>query len=373
MRLLTCAQAVSQDLRKKQGESYSDETHLSAALDWLFYTQDVTDCDGSAAYYSLLTGWAGPYPETSGYIVPTLFDYAEYAEEPKARKRANRMASWLLTTQLDSGAFPGGTDPSDNSDPSVFNTGQILFGLVRAFQEGGEDQYLQAIKRAGAWLTDVQHPDGYWDRFDYRGEIHSYCSRVAWALLKTSAVTGDDSLKKSAVAHLNWVMSVQTETDWFEYAGFSPDEQPYLHTIAYTVRGLLESGILLTNDEMISTARATADQLLTQQQTGPLRGAYDQSWNASDFYCLTGNAQTALIWLRLYEWTEDERYLDAASTEISFLKRQQTLSGPDDIHGSFRGSHPVWERYMRLRYPNWASKFFSDAVMTSLRIQQREK
>jgi len=130
MRPVTLARAIYRDVRGKQTTPQSDEDHLSAAIDWLFHSQDVTDCGGSAAYYSLLTGWAGPYPETSGYILPTLYDYAEYADSSddlarsaEARNRARRLAEWLVTTQLDSGAFPGGVDPGPESDPSVFNTG----------------------------------------------------------------------------------------------------------------------------------------------------------------------------------------------------------------------------------------------------------
>jgi hypothetical protein len=339
-------------------------------MDWLCQSQDVTNCNGSAAYYSLLTGWAGPYPETSGYIVPTFFEYAEYADAPEIRRRANQMATWLLTTQLESGAFPGGVDPTPESNPSVFNTGQILLGLLRAFHETNDAQFLQAAKAAGQWLVNVQHSDGYWDQFDYRNEIHSYCSRVAWALAKLSHVTDSSLFRESAVSHLNWVVSTQTENKWFEYAGFSPNEVPYLHTLAYTVRGLLEGGLVLEIPEFVSAAQTTADQLLTcQEQSGPLLGAYDESWSGSDFYCLTGNAQTAFVWLRLYEQNGEQRYLNAANTELTFLKRKQTFAGAPAVDGAFRGSHPIWERYMRFRYPNWASKFFLDAMMLNMRIE----
>jgi len=363
--------ALSRDLRGRLTEPRSDAVHLSAAMDWLFQSQDATDCGGSAAYYGLLGGWAGPYPETSGYIVPTLFDYAnaveaagEEARADRARRRGRRMADWLLTTQLTSGAFPGGVDPAPGSDPSVFNTGQILFGLVRAAWETGDRRFLDATERAGTWLAEAQHVDGYWDRYDYRGEIHSYCSRVAWALLEAHDLTGIDAFAESAVANLEWVNSVQTDTDWFEFAGFSPAEVPYLHTIAYTVRGLLEGGLWLDDERFVSAARDTADRLLDRQQrSGPLQGTYDRSWSGRDYYCLTGNAQMALVWLRLYERLGDQQYLDGAITEIEFLKTHQSLEGPAKIHGAIKGSHPVWQPYMRFRYPNWAAKFFADALL----------
>ncbi len=374
----TCAWALHRDLRGQQTGPRPDTEHLSTGIDWLISSQDATNCGGSAAYYSLLTGWSGPYPETSGYIIPTLYDYAAYTdsdktstEGPYARQRARQMANWLLKTQLNSGAFPSGTNPVPRSDPSVFNTGQILLGLVRAFYETGDERFLGAIERAGTWLADVQHEEGYWDRFDYRSEVHSYCSRVAWALLKSYEVTSNNKFLQSATKHLEWVISVQTNTEWFEYAAFSPDEVPYLHTIAYTVRGLLEAGLWLDDDTLVSAARATADQLLTcRQEDGPLSGAYDRSWDGRDFYCLTGNAQVALVWLRLYEKFNNEQYLTAATAEIEFLKKQHLLDGPSPLQGGIKGSHPVWASYMRLRYPNWAVKFFCDAIIIKEHVRK---
>ncbi|QLG61091.1 prenyltransferase/squalene oxidase repeat-containing protein [Halorarum salinum] len=364
MKPVTLARAIYGDLRGERTTPRSDKEHLSATINWLYRSQDVTGCGGSAAYYSLLTGWSGPYPETSGYIVPTLYDYAEYADSREAQHRAERMVSWLLKVQFNNGAFPRGVDPGPNVDPSVFNTGQVLFGLVRAYRETRDQKFHEAIERAGRWLVDVQHEDGYWDQFDYRGEVHSYCSRVAWALLEAADAVGNEMFREHAARHLQWVVSMQTDTNWFKLTGFSPKETPFLHTIAYTVRGLLEGGLLLEDNRLVATARETADVLLNlQRTTGPLRGAYNESWTGDDFFCLTGNAQMALVWLRLAEQFDDQRYRKGAASAIEFLKRHQLLNAPPEVKGGMKGSLPVWGRYMRLRYPNWAAKFLADCLI----------
>jgi uncharacterized protein YyaL (SSP411 family) len=369
MRPDTLTRAIYRDLRGKQTTPRSDEEHLSAAIGWLYRSQDVTEDGGSAAHYSLLTGWEDSYPETTGYIIPTLYDYADYIGSEEPRRRAEEMAEWLLNIQLSSGAFPAGIGADTSSGPSVFNTGQIIFGLIRTYHETGNVAYLDAAKRSGDWLTDVQHENGYWDQFDYRDEVHSYCSRVAWALLEIYPITNNDIFYRSAVRHLEWVSSRQTDTDWFKNAGFSPNEAPPLHTIAYTVRGLLESGIQLNNDEFVSTAKATADQLLEcHQHQGPLKGVYDQAWRGKNFHCLTGNAQVVLIWQRLYEWLNDEQYLNAARNEISFIKRNHTIDDTVNIQGGIKGSHPIWGEYMRLRYPNWSVKFFVDCLINNINM-----
>jgi hypothetical protein len=86
----------------------SDEVHLDAAIKWLRHSQDVTDTGGSAATYNLLLGWEKPYPEMSGYIIPSLFEYADRFDDDEVRERAIEMAEWTLSTQHETGSFPGG-------------------------------------------------------------------------------------------------------------------------------------------------------------------------------------------------------------------------------------------------------------------------
>ncbi|WP_458207751.1 hypothetical protein [Haladaptatus sp. NG-SE-30] len=338
--------------------------HLEAAIRWLFRSQDVTGCGGSAATYNLFLGWADPYPETTGYIVPTLYDYAGYADAREARRRAYRMAEWLLTTQREHGGFPAGADPNSESSPSVFNTGQIIFGLIRAYRETGEEVFQEAARRAASWLLSVQHEDGYWDTYVYKDTVHSYSSRVGWSLIVAAKSTGSDAFRDAAKRNLDWVAEQRLANGWFEKASFERGQPPFLHTIAYTIRGLLEGAVLLDDDALFDAAQDSADRLLeVKNRDGVLRGEYDSSWNGSSYCCLTGNAQTTLVWLRLAELTGDPQYRSAAVHELDYLKSRHRPTGPLPLRGALAGSDPVWGRYLRFRYPNWAAKFFADALL----------
>jgi hypothetical protein len=365
-------QEVGRDIRGKNTTPRSDVEHLQAAIEWLYTSQDVGQADGSAAAYNLVLGWQRSYPETTGYIIPTLYEYSQLANEKEAWIRATRMSEWLLTTQLPSGAFPGGTAGADNPDPNVFNTGQVIFGLVCAYQETGEDRYREAAEEACSWLVDVQADDGYWDQFDYKNHIHSYTSRVAWALLEGAAITNEAAsvrYREAARKNIEWVCSRQHDNGWFEYAGFTPDSKPYLHTIAYTIRGLLETASRLDASAAMDSALHAAERLRKlQEQRGILTGAYDESWVGEEYYCLTGNAQMALVWLRSYELTEDRSYRSAVFDTLEFLKQKQRLSGPPMIQGGLAGSSPIWGDYMYLRYPNWAAKFLADAFILRTKL-----
>jgi hypothetical protein len=64
--------------RKPLPPDPGSERVLHALMGWLCEAQDRSaSADGGVARsYDLLRGWETSYPETTGYIVPTLLDYA---------------------------------------------------------------------------------------------------------------------------------------------------------------------------------------------------------------------------------------------------------------------------------------------------------
>ena len=66
----------------------SIEEHLRAAAEWLLRAQAATPDDGVAHSYDVRAGkWLASYPETTGYIIPTLYDYARHFDAPALRRR----------------------------------------------------------------------------------------------------------------------------------------------------------------------------------------------------------------------------------------------------------------------------------------------
>jgi hypothetical protein len=365
------------DLRTPSIRLQPNATHVRAAMDWLCRAQDVTHDHGVAARYRLDSGWAASYAETTGYIIPTFFDYAKLTQIQEYSARARRMAGWLLSVQLECGAFPA-HDASKNPEPRVFNTGQVMIGLLRTYLETGQKIYLKACTRAGDWLVAIQEPNGSWLQFTYCQRVHAYHTRVAWPLLQLSEVTKESRYRESAVKHLDWVLTLQRPNGWFDKNGFNQDDQsPYLHTIAYTINGLLESGALLQPDQPIqnpyvqAALRASEALLHRFEIRRFMAGQFDSNWKggAMQYSCLTGNAQTAINWLRLYEFARDPRFLNGALKLNDFVKSTQDLrSGNPNIRGGIKGSHPIWGRYIHYGYPNWAAKFFVDALMQEDKI-----
>jgi hypothetical protein len=344
--------------------------HLEATMEWLSRAQDTGSDRGVATTYSLRNGWMASYPETTGYIVPTFFDYAVATDQAAYRERALEMGEWLLGIQLPDGAFQAG--PVDRPpEASVFNTGQILLGLVRLLRETGDDRYLAALARAADWLVDVQDEDGAWRRFAYNGMPHAYYTRVAWALLEAASVAGSSSHAARARQQLDWALDNQVETGWFQTNSFDGVSAPFTHTIVYAAEGLLGAGLILDDARYLGGAKKVADGLVPViRPDGFLAGQLDARWSSEVRYaCLTGSAQLAGLLLELHRRSPEPRYAEAAIALNRFVGSTQSLASSNPgIRGGVKGSHPVWGGYMTYSYPNWAAKFFADALLAEERL-----
>ena len=102
-----------------------------------------------------------------------------------------------------------------------------------------------------------------------------------------------------------------------------------------------------------------------------LPGAYEPDFKGGQrFTCVTGNAQMSCVWLRLFEVTDDLRYLNAGLKMNEMLKQLIPTGGPRGVAGGVSGSYPVWGCYQPLRYISWGCKFFADALLLEQRLTQ---
>lgn len=320
-----------------------------------------------AAGWSFEDGWLPDYPETSGYIVETFIAASDVLAQPQLRERAIRVLDWELGLQNADGSFPGHFG-EPGSKPIIFNTGQIMHGMMAGVEHLGRQECLDAAVRAGSWLVAQQDDNGCWSRSVFNDIAHTYNTRAAWALLRAGRTSGEKRLMRAAVANVEWALTQQTESGWFETNTFKIDQTPFTHNIAYAIRGILECGFLIDEERYVASALQVAEKLAeAQRQNGWLSATFDRQWRSTAYYnCLTGLAQMCVIWQRLDSALDETRFTAAVQRGLSFLKTNQVINGSGlPYDGGIAGSSPIWGRYSMFEYPNWAAKFFADALMVN--------
>ncbi len=362
--------ARAEERRDRQGLPDTDpgiDPCVDAVVEWLGRAQDhsATRDGGVARDFGLNTGWAASYPETTGYIVPTVLEIAHRRKDETLRARGRRMLDFLVSIQLPEGAFQGSVIGATPIKATTFNTGQILLGLAAGVVEFGAN-YEQAMHRAARWLVDTQDPDGAWRRHGSpvtaAGE-KAYETHVAWGLLEAARLAPGEKYGEAGLANVRWALQSQQSNGWFEKCDLTHPSQPLTHTLGYVLRGILEANRFHPDAGILEAAQRTAEGLLgALRPDGFLPGRLDRNWAAAaDWCCLTGNVQVAHCWLILYQLTGDPKYLTAARSANRYVRRTIRLDGPDGIRGGVKGSFPVGGGYLTYEYPNWAPKFFLDS------------
>jgi len=363
-------ESIERDLTNKGNKTYPNYVHMGAAIDWLLYAQKVTNTGGFSSAYSLYLGWRDPFPETTGYIIPTLLNIYNQSGEKALLESALKAGNWLVSIQNDNGYF---FEPHKR-DPMVYDSGQVIFGFISLYTFTKEEKFLKSAIKSADWIVDVQEEDGSWKKFAFNNIPHTYYSRVSWALLELYKITNFDNYKKSAIKQLKWVLENQASNGWYNKASFFKDNKPVLHTIAYTIDGLWECGRILNNSSLMNSAKKAADVLLLLSERDGIISGYYSNWKSiTGHKCLTGLSQMSIIWLNLFLYTKDTRYLNQALLTNNFVKSRQIIqTNHKNLYGALASSYPIWGNYMPFNYLNWAVKFFLDSLILENNIQAQQ-
>lgn len=368
------ARAKSERRRDRQGLP-ADDPGINAveivALDWLNAAQtfSASHDGGAARHFSLIGGWAASYPETSGYIVPTLIDAGLRRDDHALLDRARRMIDWLVSIQFAEGGFQGGTIDAEPAVPVTFNTGQILMGLAAATRQFGND-YAEPMHRAAAWLVETMDADGCWRKFPTPfaapGE-KTYETHVAWGLIEAARASKDTAAATAyadaALRNARWAITKQHANGWFESCCLVNPDAPLTHTLGYSLRGLTEIFLYTREADVLASALLTADAISSRvRPDGFLAGRLDKDWTGTvDWVCVTGSAQIAHSLLLLFKETGKTQYRDGAFALLRYARCTVQTEGPIGVRGGVKGSFPVDGEYGTYEFLNWAAKFLIDA------------
>ena len=356
-------------LKYQSSQDRSQAMHHAAK--WLIKSMSTgNDARSSTFYFN--ASWTSSYPETTGYIIPTLLRYSSTTDSAwsvEAKQAAVAAGKWLLDIQHADGGWPGGYIHQDR--PSVvFNSGQILRGLHALHHVDQSEDWKGAAKRCIDWIWDQLDDQGRFSTNDYMEEIRVYGTYVVAPILEWVDLfpLENESWKEKASLHAKWVMSQQNELGWFANCDntLHKNDKPIIHTIAYTVDGLWNIGVKLSNEDCKEAALVPARVLATEfLSRGMLSGRYTKNWIGSESFIPTGGAQLAILWESIFQITGEpiweEAFLKMNILLVAIAKRG-TREDSETI-GALPGSFPFWGRYETFGLPNWATKYMLDSLL----------
>ncbi|MEC9368099.1 MAG: hypothetical protein VX871_05340 [Pseudomonadota bacterium] len=348
-----------------RGQLREDQVHLDAAIGWLMRSIDACDGKASSKGYRFLRGWMPPYPETSGYIIPTLLRLWQITGDESYKDRALSIGRWLVSIQLEDGGFVG-RELGVLEKPVVFNTGMILLGLASLIRNTGDKSFVGPARRAADFLESCMDDDGCFVRNLSNDIVHTYNVRTAWALASFGRAMRESRYRSAALANARWALGQQLDNGFFLNNTFKPGGNANTHGLAYVLRGLFEINQLTGDRLLLDAVKRSADSVVTLYGIhGRIAGDIGPKWEyLSSHVCLTGYAQLAIVLFKLFSRTGEERYLNTALSLLDDVAREQNLGRPSaPYYGAIKGSMPIYGRYAMLQYPNWATKFFIDALI----------
>ena len=370
------ARVVANDMRRfvfggKPFES-KDERRPHAAVQWIIAAHNAVGSGVSLGYFPCdkSAPWQPSYPETTGYIISTLLRYAERYNVESVRTRAVEMAVWEAKIQMPNGAVQGGPFvPGTEQTPCAFNTGMVLDGWCSAYAATKDPRLFDAAKRATDYLVGDLDGDGSFrtnGQFVTAAKIKTYNCLCAWSMYRFGILADEPHYHVEAIRVIEAALRQQRTNGWFANNCLTRPEAPLLHTIGYTLQGILEVGILAHREDFIAAVRLGVEPLLQNiSADGFLHGRFYADWTPASFCCcLTGSAQLAVVCYRLHQHTGEPVYRYFADVLVNFLKHQQLLdSDCTSVNGALAGSFPIFGEYMTGGYPNWATKYLLDALL----------
>ncbi|MEP6834596.1 MAG: hypothetical protein ABJB74_14470 [Gemmatimonas sp.] len=352
--------------------------HLHEAMEWLKRAQDAGNDRGVAYGVDFGKGFDLSYPETTGYVCQTFVDQYRLTGDASLLKRAIEMADWEISIQMANGAVMGGKY-NTNPTPAVFNTGMVLLGWASLITETGEERFKLAARRASDWLVKVQEKDGRWFEGNSDFALRDstlYNVKAAWGLCEAGVALQEQRYIDAAVLNAEYCMSRQRSNGWLPECCLSDPSAPLLHTLAYSMQGLVNIGKLAKRHDLIASAQRLADaELRIMGEDGFIPGRQREDFSAAvKWCCLTGSAQTSIVWSELFLLFGDEKYRSAVRTLNGYLLAHHDIQNSNPtLRGGLPGSWPVWGEYGRLQILNWATKFLVDALTLEAQINRTAK
>ena len=313
---------LQRQLLKKKIESRTDYIDIYyKAVGWI--KDKIVDNKGIINR----TGLDKPYPEVTGYFIPSLIRWGY-------RDIAISFAKWLCEIQKPDGSWYD----TEDKQPYIFDSAQILKGLLSARHLYPEVD--MNIRKGCDWILSNMEENGrlpsprendFGDEKTFAEFIHIYCLSP---LVEAGEILNIPEYREKAYR----ILYYYKEHVYDKIMNFSL----LSHFYAYIMEGLLDMG----EEKMVRQAMENISCL--QKENGSIPGYSNVGW-----ICSTGLFQMALVWFRIGEMEKGNKAFQYACKNASggWFGSYLSEENPEECNTYFPNSEI-----------SWAVKYFLDAL-----------
>jgi len=266
-----------------------------------------------------------PYPEVTGYFIPTLLDWRE-------TDRAKSYGRWLLSCQHNEGCW----GDANANEPYAFDTGQIIKGLLALAKHTKTSEWDGAISRACDWMCECITPSGKPSVPDVKGWGEAIPLGILLYAFQAVREAGE------FYGNYRWVETMDKSISWFLNQNSLTNFTHLSHFHAYILEALCDLGF----QDRAREGMKIVENL--QRANGSVPGFPHVRW-----VCSTGLFQYAIVWYKLGDRIRGDK-------AFSYATALQNKSG------GWYGSYGWFAKYFPKAEIAWAVKYFLDALKLRL-------
>ncbi len=330
---------------------------IEAVTDWLLRAETVAEGAGISGSYHLQSGWASPSLPVSAMAISSLLGLPQSLNS-RFHDIGRRLGKNLIDCFR---ANENSLERQTDAALVAITSGTISSAAALVGQAPG-DQTVLAMLHAGTLLAEKCREHDHADCL-----CLSDLARAARALLQLPLPALDGQLCASAFDCGEKVCRRIADDGYPRGSRDRAITGPALIEISHTLYHLWTAGKTANENHWCDAAARGAEKLLQlYAKNRMLAGRYGPDWHGDhSFSCLAGCAQTALLWLNLYQHTKSREYLHAAQRLNRFIAATIDIHNPDPgIRGGVRAGYPLWVNYHPLTYQTEAAILALNSFLT---------
>lgn len=303
-----------------------------------------------------------PYPEVTGYTVPTVIKAGKLLFDDSILQFARDMLEGLLKFQSPNGGF------GIRGEEYVFDTLAVMEGMLAGYKEFKDPRYLECAKKGGDFVVSMQDECGGYYNYCKNGVrtndpcVWNGCMDFPGINIRMINIMKELGGKHndSATRYIKWVCQdiIVAQENNNVYGSHRGNKTSYSHPMGYFIEGLC-------NLQLYDTAKKIVDKNIMPhiEDNGFMPFIVDIAGNKSNYAYVSGCCQYALVLSIMYREFKEGKYKACAEKLLSYYELCESKSG------SPYGGSSQWcikDGSMADTFPIqcniWASKFYIDAL-----------